>query len=197
MNNLENKKILSDKMLKVVKQLSSEFPNIVFGGSIGLNAVGLIERNIGDIDVFVDENHKILSSKYFNFDEVKESQKENLDDSKYKSKIDKLFDLDSLESFCTKQKQTDVESPDADDSQTFRSSIVINNVKVCVFKTSNEELLKSFKFKLEDFEINLQHIQHAIKMKVKYVKKLKGENRLKHINDLSVFNLDIEDKLPF
>lgn len=44
-------KITQDK-LQVIDALIQRFPHIVFGGSIALNALGLIDREIGDIDVF-------------------------------------------------------------------------------------------------------------------------------------------------
>lgn len=193
MNNLENRKILSEKMLNVIKELTNQYPNIVFGGSIGLNAVGLIEREIGDVDLFVDENHQILKSKYFKSETVIENE------NKYEPKSDKPFDLNNLDSSClnTKKQEEDQESPDPDDPNTTRLSLTIDDVKVCVFKTSNPELLNSFKFKVEDIEINIQHIKHALIIKQKYVKKLSGTNKQKHLNDLSLFQLEIEDKFPF
>ena len=59
-----NKRILPSEISQVIAELNNEFPDIVFGGSIALNVVGLINRTIGDIDIFIPENHQILSSKY-------------------------------------------------------------------------------------------------------------------------------------
>lgn len=57
-NNLENKEILSEEFLEVIDEIIKYHPNVVFGGSIALNAVGLINRKVGDIDLFfkVGEN---------------------------------------------------------------------------------------------------------------------------------------------
>jgi hypothetical protein len=58
MNNLENPEILSDEILKVIDELLYKCPDVVFGGSIALNAVGLLNRKISDIDLFfrIDTN---------------------------------------------------------------------------------------------------------------------------------------------
>ena len=51
-NNLEDKEILSDEMLNAIDIIIKNVPTAVFGGSIALNAVGLIKRKISDIDLF-------------------------------------------------------------------------------------------------------------------------------------------------
>lgn len=52
MNNLENKLILNDQILSAIDLILEKCPKTVFGGSIALNAVGLLNREIHDIDVF-------------------------------------------------------------------------------------------------------------------------------------------------
>jgi hypothetical protein len=52
MNNLENNWVLSNKLLSAIDLILERTPNVVFGGSIALNAVGLIRRKIKDIDLF-------------------------------------------------------------------------------------------------------------------------------------------------
>ena len=60
-NYLENKDILSDEILKVMKKLIDVSNNeIVFGGSIVLNALGLIKRPIHDVDIFIDKHISIF-----------------------------------------------------------------------------------------------------------------------------------------
>lgn len=54
MNNLENKEILSDDILEAIDILIKVTPECVFGGSIALNAVGLLNRKISDIDIFFE-----------------------------------------------------------------------------------------------------------------------------------------------
>lgn len=51
-NNLENKEILSDEILQAIDLIIKQTPNAVFGGSIALAAVGLINRKVSDIDLF-------------------------------------------------------------------------------------------------------------------------------------------------
>jgi len=55
MKYLENKEILSDKIFYTMKTIAEQCPNVIFGGSIALNAVGLLNRKIGDIDTFFGE----------------------------------------------------------------------------------------------------------------------------------------------
>ena len=52
MNNLENKDILSDNVLSGIDYILEKCPDVIFGGSIALNAVGLLNRKISDIDLF-------------------------------------------------------------------------------------------------------------------------------------------------
>ena len=51
-NNLENPDILSADVLAAIELIVKHIPHAVFGGSIALNAVGLINRPVGDIDLF-------------------------------------------------------------------------------------------------------------------------------------------------
>jgi hypothetical protein len=55
MNNLENRQILSDEILAAMDLIIKTVPDAIFGGSIALNAVGLITRKISDIDLFFGE----------------------------------------------------------------------------------------------------------------------------------------------
>jgi hypothetical protein len=52
MNNLDNPDILSDEIVSAIDLIIKEIPDAIFGGSIALNAVGLLNRKISDIDVF-------------------------------------------------------------------------------------------------------------------------------------------------
>ena len=56
MNNLENKYILSEELIDAIDRILEKVPHVVFGGSIALNAVGLISRKINDIDIFLPMN---------------------------------------------------------------------------------------------------------------------------------------------
>lgn len=56
MNNLENKYILSEELIVAIDRILEKVPHVVFGGSIALNAVGLISRKINDVDIFLPMN---------------------------------------------------------------------------------------------------------------------------------------------
>lgn len=57
MNNLEKPEILSDEIVQAMILIIEKCPEAVFGGSIALNAVGLLNRQIGDIDLFFTDKH--------------------------------------------------------------------------------------------------------------------------------------------
>jgi hypothetical protein len=54
-NNLENPEILSPVVLNAIDYLLLKNPNFIFGGSLALNAVGIIKRPIKDIDIVIEE----------------------------------------------------------------------------------------------------------------------------------------------
>ena len=63
-NNLENKEVLSDEILKAIDLIIKETPNAVFGGSIALNAVGLLNRKVADIDLFFSINESLQKNGF-------------------------------------------------------------------------------------------------------------------------------------
>lgn len=184
-----NNKILSAEIKSLISKLNNEFPDLIFGGSIALNAVGLIERKIGDIDIFVPEKHKILQSNYVL--EYISSENQRLKDNKNEQPKN-VFDYFSKQSknkfdwaeFGEMKANEDVFSENG--LCTLRTGIIIDNIKVCIFEVQNEDELKSFRFKIDDSnEINLQNIFHAIKTKCLYVRKSFSPNFDKHLSDLS------------
>ena len=64
MKNLENKEILSDEILNAIDLIIYSCPNAVFGGSIALNAIGLINRQISDIDLFFGINESLTKNGF-------------------------------------------------------------------------------------------------------------------------------------
>jgi len=68
MNNLENKEILSDEILKAIDLIISTCPNAIFGGSIALNAVGLLNRKVSDIDLFFPEIESLSKNKFLSIE---------------------------------------------------------------------------------------------------------------------------------
>ena len=72
MKNLENKEILSDEILNAILLIIEKTPNAVFGGSIALNAVGLINRPISDIDLFFGMNESSSENEYLSCETINE-----------------------------------------------------------------------------------------------------------------------------
>jgi len=58
-NYLESAEILSPELLQAIDELISTSKDIVFGGSIALNAVGLIKRPIKDIDLMTLKSYPL------------------------------------------------------------------------------------------------------------------------------------------
>lgn len=80
LNNLADPRIeeshmknVSPELWKVIQKVAQKCPTAVFGGSIALNAVGLINRPIKDIDVFFYENESKEKNGYLSLKGV-ESQ---------------------------------------------------------------------------------------------------------------------------
>lgn len=67
-NNLENKEVLSDKILNAIDLIIKHTPNAVFGGSIALNAVGLINRKVADIDLFFPLNESLNKNGFLSIE---------------------------------------------------------------------------------------------------------------------------------
>lgn len=70
MKNLENKEILSDDILNAISLIIKQTPNVVFGGSIALNAIGLINRPISDIDLFFRINESLHKNGYLSVESI-------------------------------------------------------------------------------------------------------------------------------
>lgn len=68
MKYLENKEILSDNILNAIELIITSCPNAVFGGSIALNAIGLISREISDIDLFFGLNESLAENGFLQID---------------------------------------------------------------------------------------------------------------------------------
>lgn len=72
MSNLENKEILSDEILNAISLIIKQTPNVVFGGSIALNAIGLLNRPISDIDLFWGMYESLSKNKYLSIESTSE-----------------------------------------------------------------------------------------------------------------------------
>ncbi len=64
MNNLYNSEILSDEIVSAIDLIIAQIPDAVFGGSIALNGVGLLNRKISDIDVFFHFNQSLSKNGF-------------------------------------------------------------------------------------------------------------------------------------
>ena len=108
MNNpLENKEILSEEILNAIYKLLESSEDIVFGGSLCLNALDLINRPIKDLDIFTLNGNSL---NYYNL-------------IKFITNAD-----DELLSETTTDVNGDI---------IVRQGAKVDNVNICIFKVNN------------------------------------------------------------
>ncbi len=136
MNNLE--KNISPEIKETIKLILKKMPTAVFGGSIALNAVGLIDRKVGDIDLFMLEG-KSLNKRGF-------------------SDLASEFSFSGFHSdFITNVNGYDVQ----------RVGLKHGTTQICLFKVRKEELQHSF-INFEGMEMRIQNVNYAIYAKATY-----------------------------
>lgn len=104
-NHLEEKSILSEDILFAIDTLQSLSKDIVFGGSIALNAVGVIDRPIHDIDLMT------LRSSSLNY-----------------------YNLMGIVCATKDVKEISETITDVNGEQVIRIGAKINDVNICIFK---------------------------------------------------------------
>lgn len=72
MKQLEDKNILSDDIYAAIRLIVTNRPATVFGGSIALNAVGVIHRPISDIDLFFPLCSSMSKTGFLSFSDMAE-----------------------------------------------------------------------------------------------------------------------------
>jgi len=110
MNNLERKEIIPENIGIALKLISTHCPTAVIGGSVALNAVGLLNREVHDIDIFIGKH-------------------ESLNKCGLQS-ISSFNEEDELSSTVTNINGEEIQ----------RTAIRINGIKCCVFKVNAKEL---------------------------------------------------------
>lgn len=154
-NNLENKDILPHNILKAIYLIIEKTPNVVFGGSIALNAVGLINRKVSDIDIFFPLDESLTGNGFL-----------------------PIENTEILSDTVTNVNGKEIQ----------RTGLIVNGVKVCCFKVSDEELSHS-KINLLGRTICIQNVNYAIEAKRTYAdKNNKHKEDLKTIES-NLFNL--------
>jgi len=69
-NNLEMNNILQSNVLAGMYLIIEKYPDVIFGGSIALNAYGLIEREIKDIDIWIDSKKTLEDVGFGDFNKL-------------------------------------------------------------------------------------------------------------------------------
>lgn len=162
MNNLEKGNV-SPEILEAIDIIIKHIPNVVFGGSIALNAINLIDRPVKDIDLFFLENDSLGFNK-----EGKDTFWSISTNEEFKIESDTVTDMNG--------------------NPISRTSVKIKNVNVCCFKVSQEELQHS-KVKFLGREICVQNVNYVLQAKKCYAHKNSKhkediDNAMKIIDDL-------------
>lgn len=116
-NYLEEKAIISEQIIGGIDELLSRSKEIVFGGSIALNAVGLIKRQVKDIDIFT---HCAWKLNHYN--------------------------LLSLVCPTSDVKDISETATDVNGEQIRRVGAKINGINVCIFILNKPPQFSEFKF---------------------------------------------------
>jgi|694.fasta_scaffold00478_67 hypothetical protein len=164
MNNLEKEGNVSSEILGAIDLIIKHMPHAIFGGSIALNAINLIDRPVKDIDLF------FIKGDSLDYCRGRESG------------FWKMF---------TENGDTTVESDtvtDMNGEPIQRTSVKIKGVNTCCFKVSQEELQHS-KVKFLGREICIQNVNYVLQAKQCYAEKNPKhkediENSMKVISDL-------------
>ena len=162
MNNLEKGNV-SPEILEAIDIIIKHIPNVVFGGSIALNAINLIDRPVKDIDLFFIEGNSLGRNK-----EGKNTFWHIPTDSDFKVESDTVTDMNG--------------------NPISRTSVKVKNVNVCCFKVSQEELQHS-RVKFLGREICVQNVNYVLQAKQCYAHKNSKhkediDNTMKFINSL-------------
>ena len=171
-NYLENRNIISNEMLEAIDIIIKLHPDIVFGGSIGLNAIGVIKRPVHDIDLMLPINANL--SQYTNLIFFMPPNKTNKERNDLLQEADDTFLSDTT---------TDVNGVEIQ-----RVSAKVNGIKICIFKLPT---LTYSKFTFSGRTINIQNINEAILAKRAYAK-IDSKSKAKHMADI----IDIENFFP-
>lgn len=163
MKNLEDVNVLSDKVLYAIDLILAKTPTVVFGGSIALNAVGLINRKISDIDLFFGLG-------------------ENLN-------LNGFLSVATETGITTSDTVTNVNGLMIQRVQ--RVGALIGGVRVCCFKVPYEELdhsKHSFVRNNKLYTLYIQNVNYAIEAKRSY-----ANQNTKHSADLVAISTSLDD----
>lgn len=178
---LEQQRQEREKMYSVVEKLEQIGINFVIGGSLSLYLYGVIDREIGDLDLIIYDkgefnkfiqNFEVVDDEYLGDDRLtKKDRMKILAKSLQKDNL-----LNWLENFDANQMR-----------------FLIDGINVCVFYSNEQE--DSTYFLVGEHEIKASQPQFAIQVKRKYLKKFdttemhnwdefKKEKYVKHLTDI-------------
>ncbi len=172
MNLLDNEAIIPKKIKDVMLKIIEAHPPVVFCGSIALNALGLLDRPVSDIDIAI-------------LDEI----------SWNKCLISKIDGLSvyPLSNFS-------ITTTDIDGNDIQRMSVTIDDIKVCIFKLPIEQLecVEVYMFseiksktssitEIRQVRLGIQLPKYAIRSKENY-----ADKDQKHFNDMFVIRKTLD-----
>ena len=169
MKNLENKEILSDDIMKAIDKIIIHIPKAVFGGSIALNAVGLLNRKISDIDLFFHKNESLSDTEFFEI-------------------VDNSITSDTV-------TNTNGEEIQRTGAKVDGVKVCCFKVSDEELQHSKYTFVRDGK----SFTINLQNVNYAIEAKKAYAKHNQNPKHIEDLNNITkeLDSFGIDDDLPF
>lgn len=135
---MKNTTLISVQIMEALKLIQEQVPEAVIGGSIALNAIGLLGRPSKDIDIFVPDVS------------IRDSEVIRI-----------MSAADNGEDF-TSERVTDMYG-----KLIQKIGTKINGVPVCIFKVEDQWLEHSV-FAINGMKLKIQNVNYAIAAKIAY-----------------------------
>ena len=155
-------KYISEELILVIKKIVSEYPEVVFCGSLGLVLNDKLHREVKDIDILVNENYYKMGGFFgeLRTSEVSESHKF-------------MVGKDTVLSF------------------KLVFPVFDKKIKVDVLYNATSEPIKYSLINLHDLGIKVEKPESAIGAKLGYIEHdLSHDSILKHLKDLIYLEVD-------
>lgn len=185
-NYLENENILDNHMFSTIKIIQNKFPDVIFGGSISLSAVGLLNRPIADIDCFVSDSGKRNDYLYLRelikpyYKEPKPKQTKSMHTGVLTDDLDIFFKDQFVQNYMKVSETVNY----IDGKIVSRYGGYFNDVKFCVFRVPEEFMLHSI-VKVYNTKIKIQNINMCILAKQSFAhKNMKHQKDLQQVHDI-------------
>lgn len=80
MSSITDKHILTDEHLIAIDLILDNCPTVIFGGSLVLNAVGLLDRPVHDLDLIFPETDSFFTNGFFKISDLSDCKSDGIVD---------------------------------------------------------------------------------------------------------------------